>query len=35
MKQIKNMGQVDLKEIKRWSKVEGKEKEYKSFTDKL
>ncbi|MBM3179552.1 MAG: nucleotidyltransferase family protein [Chloroflexi bacterium] len=26
---------VDLKEIKRWSKVEGKEKEYKSFTDKL
>jgi hypothetical protein len=27
--------QVDLKEIKRWSKVEGKEKEYKSFTDKL
>ena len=27
--------QVDLKEIKRWSKVEGKEKEYKAFTDKL
>jgi hypothetical protein len=27
--------QVDLKEIKRWSKVEGKEKEYKSFIDKL
>ena len=27
--------QVDLKEIKRWSKVEGKEKEYKTFTDKL
>jgi hypothetical protein len=27
--------QVDLKEIKRWSKVEEKEKEYKSFTDKL
>ena len=27
--------QVDLKEIKRWSKVEGKEREYKSFTDKL
>lgn len=26
---------VDLKEIKRWSKVEGKEKEYKAFTDKL
>ncbi|MBE7536069.1 MAG: hypothetical protein HS124_10120 [Anaerolineales bacterium] len=26
---------VGLKEIKRWSKVEGKEKEYKSFTDKL
>jgi hypothetical protein len=26
---------VDLKEIKRWSKVEGKEKEYKVFTDKL
>jgi len=26
---------VNLKEIKRWSKVEGKEKEYKSFTDKL
>jgi hypothetical protein len=27
--------QVDLKEIKRWSKVEGKEKEYKFFTEKL
>ena len=27
--------QVDLKEIKRWSKVERKEKEYKVFTDKL
>ena len=27
--------QVDLKEIKRWSKVEGKEKEYKTFIDKL
>ncbi len=27
--------QVDLKEIKRWSKVEGKEKEYRVFTDKL
>jgi len=27
--------QVDLKEIKRWSKVEGKEKEYKAFTNKL
>lgn len=27
--------QVNLKEIKRWSKVEGKEKEYKTFTDKL
>jgi len=27
--------QVDLKEIKRWSKVEGKEKEFKFFTDKL
>jgi hypothetical protein len=26
---------VDLKEIKRWSKVEGKEKDYKAFTDKL
>ena len=26
---------VNLMEIKRWSKVEGKEKEYKSFTDKL
>jgi len=27
--------QVDLKEIKRWSKVEGKEKEYNFFTNKL
>ncbi|MCB0119936.1 MAG: hypothetical protein KDD72_12955 [Anaerolineales bacterium] len=27
--------QVDLKEIKRWSKVEGKEKEFKSFIDKI
>lgn len=27
--------QVDLKEIKRWSKVERKEKEFKAFTDKL
>ena len=27
--------QVDLKEIKRWSKVEGKEKEFKTFADKL
>lgn len=27
--------QVDLKEIRRWSKVEGKEKEFKTFTDKL
>jgi hypothetical protein len=27
--------QVGLKEIKRWSKVEGKEKEFKAFTDKL
>jgi hypothetical protein len=27
--------QVDLKEIKRWSMVEGKEKEYKAFIDKL
>lgn len=27
--------QVNLKEIKRWSKVEGKEKEYKFFTTKL
>lgn len=27
--------QVDLKEIKRWSKVEGKEKECKVFRDKL
>jgi hypothetical protein len=26
---------VDLKEIKRWSKVEAKEKEYETFTDKL
>lgn len=26
---------VDLKEIKRWSKVERKEKEYKVFTQKL
>ena len=26
---------VDMKEIKRWSKVEGKEKEFKAFTDKL
>lgn len=26
---------VDLKEIKRWSNVEGKQKEYKSFTSKL
>ncbi len=26
---------VDLKEIKRWSKVEGKEKEFKTFADKL
>ncbi len=26
---------VDLKEIKRWSKVEGKEKEFKAFADKL
>jgi len=27
--------QVDLKEIRRWSKVEGKEKECKVFIDKL
>lgn len=27
--------QVDLNEIKRWSKVERKEKEYRSFTQKL
>jgi len=27
--------QVDLKEIRRWSKVEMKEKEFKAFTDKL
>jgi hypothetical protein len=27
--------QVDLKEIRRWSKVEGKAKECKVFTDKL
>jgi len=27
--------QVDLKEIKRWSKVERKEKEFKAFRDKL
>jgi len=27
--------QVDLREIKRWSKVEGKERECKAFTDKL
>ena len=26
---------VDLKEVKRWSKVEGKEKEFNSFTNKL
>jgi hypothetical protein len=26
---------VDLKEIKRWSKIEGKEREFNSFTDKL
>lgn len=26
---------VDLKEIKRWSKVEGKEKEFKAFTGKF
>ena len=26
---------VDLKEIKRWSKVEGKVKEFKAFTEKL
>jgi hypothetical protein len=26
---------VDLKEIKRWSKVEGKEREWKIFTEKL
>jgi hypothetical protein len=32
---VANSQQVNLKEIKRWSKVEGKEKEYKSFTDKL
>ena len=27
--------QVDLKEIKRWSKVEGKEEDFKFFTKKL
>jgi hypothetical protein len=27
--------QVDLNEIKRWSKVEGKEQEFKAFTGKL
>lgn len=27
--------QVDLKEINRWSKVEGKEKEFNSFSNKL
>lgn len=27
--------QVDLKEIRRWSKVEGKEKEHKAFTSKF
>jgi len=32
---VSNSQQVDLKEIKRWSKVEGKEKEFKSFTEKL
>lgn len=32
---VAKIQQVDLKEIKRWSKVERKEKEYKSFTDKL
>ncbi len=26
---------VDLKEVKRWSKVEGKDREYRVFTDKL
>jgi len=26
---------TDLKEIKRWSKIEGKENEYKTFVDKL
>ncbi|HNM37262.1 MAG TPA: hypothetical protein PKI33_09370, partial [Anaerolineales bacterium] len=26
---------VDLKEIKRWSKVEGKVKEFKAFTENL
>lgn len=32
---VTNSQKVDLKEIKRWSKVEGKEKEFKKFTDKL
>jgi hypothetical protein len=32
---VTNSQQVDLKEIRRWSMVEGKEKEYKIFTDKL
>jgi len=32
---VTKIQQVDLKEIKRWSKVEGKEKEFKAFTDKL
>jgi hypothetical protein len=30
-----NNQRVDLKEIKRWSKVEGKEKEFNSFRNKL
>jgi len=32
---VTNSQQVDSKEIRRWSKVEGKEKEFKVFTDKL
>jgi hypothetical protein len=32
---VAKIQRVDLKEIKRWSKVEGKEKEHKSFADKL
>jgi len=32
---VTNSQPVDLKEIKRWSKVEGKEKEFQAFIDKL
>jgi hypothetical protein len=30
-----SVGEEPVKEIRRWSKVEGKEKECKAFTDKL